>query len=227
MTTRFCLGPFAISALLLGAVACGDVESSSSSAGGGDTSSNTSASTGDGGAASTSAASAASGGGGANEGGGTSAATDAQIQSAIESACEGLIYISESEAPFSFVIGSTEPGTPIDEALVRAELADEVEADPGADKPLASLFAMERTWSDWKAAAHNCSDPNDPILVELCTKMKSLEATLELNLSDLRVYYFGANGAPGDVQGVGVTIAIVGRSPSGTFMGVRTLAIWT
>jgi hypothetical protein len=227
MTKRFCIGPVIFTALLLGAVACGDVDSATSSAGGGDTSSTTSASTGEGGSGATSTASAASGGGGANEGGGTSAATDAQTQAAIESATEGLIYISESEAPFSFVTGSTDPGAPIDEALVRAELADEVEADPGADKPLASLFAMERTWSDWKAAAHNCSDPNDPVLVELCMKMKSLEATLELNLSDLRVYYFGANGAPGDVQGVGVTIAIVGRSPIGTFMGVRTLAIWT
>ena len=219
--------PVAFAALLLGALACGDADSASSSSGGGGASSSASTSTGEGGAGSTSTGSAGGAGGSANDGGGTSAATDAQIQAAIESAAQGLIYISESEAPFTFVLGSSDPGAPIDEALVRAELADDVDADPGADKPLASLFAMERTWSDWKAAAHNCSDPNDPVLVELCTRMKSLEATLELNLTDLRVYYFGANGAPGDVQGIGVTIAIVGRSPSGTFMGVRTLAIWT
>jgi hypothetical protein len=224
MRTRSLARALTVALLTSSIVACGDDGSTSSAAGGGDPTSTTG---GAGGAssASTSGAGGSSGEGGA--GGGTSAATDAQVREAIEAAAVGLLYISESEAPFDFVGGASDPGAPIDEALVRAELADEVEADPGADKPLADLFAMERPWADWKAAGYNCSDPNDPVLVEQCNKMKALEAALDANLTDLRVFYFGASGAPGDVQGTGVTIAIVGRSPSGTFMGVRTLAIWT
>jgi hypothetical protein len=64
-------------------------------------------------------------------------------------------------------------------------------------------------------------------MVELCAKMRNLEQVLESNLDDVRVFYFGANGEPGNVEGIGVSIFIVGRSPSGSLVGVRTIAIWT
>jgi hypothetical protein len=219
----------------LALAACGDDGSATATAGGtsgeggsAEVPNGTTASTGsgasDGGAASGGAGQGATSAGG--EGGGA-VSSDAEIEAAIEAASEGLIYISESEAPFELVTGSIDPGGSITEALVRAELASYVDADPGADKPLSDLFGMERPWSDWTAAMHNCSDPNDPILVELCDKMRGLEGVLASKLTGLTTFYFGSVGAPGDVNGIGVSIFLVGRTPSGKLVGVRTLAIWT
>jgi hypothetical protein len=58
-------------------------------------------------------------------------------------------------------------------------------------------------------------------------KMRSLENVLQSNLQDIKVFYFGSNGEPGNVDGVGVSLFIVGKAPSGKLVGVRTIAIWT
>jgi hypothetical protein len=57
--------------------------------------------------------------------------------------------------------------------------------------------------------------------------MKALEAALEGSLTSVNVFYFGSVGAPGSVDGTGVSIFLVGRTPSGKLVGVATLAIWT
>lgn len=158
---------------------------------------------------------------------GEGAADDATIQAEIEKASEGLYYTSESDYPFQYVHGALGPGGSITEDLVRSELASYVDSDADADKPLKNLYGMSATWQTWKDQAHNCADPNDPEALEGCQKMRNLEQVLESNLSDIRVYYFGKDGSAGDVEGTGVSIFIVGRSPDGSLVGVRTLAIWT
>lgn len=159
---------------------------------------------------------------------GAGAPSDDEIRQEIEQAGEGLFYTSESDYPFGFVSAPSAPqAAAITEALVREELASFVDGDEDADKPMADLVAMERTWQQWKDAEHNCADLEDPLGLESCMKMRDLEQVLEANLTDLHVFYFGADGAPGDVEGTGVSIFIVGRTPEGTLAGVRTLAIWT
>lgn len=154
--------------------------------------------------------------------------SDSELQAEIERAVEGLTYMSESDYPYAFVEAQLgDPEAPIDEATVRELFASVVEADPDADKPMAELVGEVRTWQDWKDAEHGCSDPEDPVMQELCVKTRGLESVLESNLSDVQVFYFGARGEPGSVDGVGVSIFIVGRTPAGTLAGVRTLAIWT
>lgn len=157
---------------------------------------------------------------------GTSAPSDADIQSEIEKAADGLTYMSESDYPFTFVRAVGAPAT-ITEAAVRNAFAKDVDGDEDADKPLAALFAMEETWQEWKDSAVNCSDPSDPEQLPACNQTRLLEQVLENNLEDVHVYYFGRDGAPGRVDGVGVSILIVGRSPDGNLVGVRTIAIWT
>lgn len=153
------------------------------------------------------------------------AATDAQIEAEIIEASEGLFYMSESDYPFEVVIGDL--NGPVSEALVRSELASYVDGDDDADKPMADLFAMNASWQEWKDDAHMCGDLEDPAGMELCAKMRNLEQVLEANLDDIQVFYFGAHGEPGHVDGIGVSIFIVGASPEGSLVGVRTLAIWT
>ena len=41
------------------------------------------------------------------------------------------------------------------------------------------------------------------------------------------MFYFGSRGAAGAVDGTAVSVLLVGRTPSGNYAGVRTLAIWT
>jgi uncharacterized protein len=159
---------------------------------------------------------------------GASDASDVAIQAEIEKASSGLWYTSESDYPFGFVSGDlASSGGAINEAVVRKELASYVDQDPAADKPMSKLFAMSKSWQAWKDEGHSCWDPEDPVAAEQCDKMRNLEQVLESNLDDIQVFYFGAHGAPGNVTGIGVSIFLVGKSPSGRMIGVRTLAIWT
>lgn len=154
--------------------------------------------------------------------------SDADIQDEIETASEGILYTSESDYPFTFVsadMNGTKPG--LTEELVRQKFAAVVDADEDADRPMADLVSMSATWETWKGQQHNCSDPEDVEGAELCAKTRNLEQVLESNLKDIQVFYFGGHGEPGDVQGIGVSIFIVGWSPEGNLVGVRTLAIWT
>ena len=153
-------------------------------------------------------------------------ATDEEIRVEVEAAASGLFYISESDYPFTYV-NAAATGTDVTEAAVRAAFASIVNADEDADKPMAELFAMESTWQEWKQAEHNCADPNDPDAMDQCNKMRSVEQVLESNLDGIKVFYFGGDGEPGSVDGIGVSVFIVGRSASGRLVGVRTLAIWT
>ncbi len=153
-------------------------------------------------------------------------ATDAQIQDEIEKAADGLTYMSESDYPFMFVSAPL-AGETITEEAVREAFASVVDADPDTDKPMAELFSMSSTWAEWKAAEHSCQDKEDPESFAICVQMRNFETVLEANLSDIQIFYFGANGEPGSVDGVGVSLFIVGRAPSGNMVGVRTIAIWT
>lgn len=153
--------------------------------------------------------------------------TDAELQAEITKATEGLLYTSESDYPFQLVTAPIPAGTPITEQLVREQLAPFVDDDEDADKPLATLYSMEETWQSWKDKGVGCYDPEDPVAVEICARTRNMEQVLEANLTGIHVYYFGAKGKPGDVHGTGVTIFIVGLTPTGQLAGVRTLAIWT
>ena len=156
-------------------------------------------------------------------------ATDVEFQAEVGTAADGLYYMSESDYPFTFVRAEQSEEAAVTEELVREAFASVVDGDPDADKPLAELFAMESTWDEWKDAKHSCADPNDdsPEGLAQCTKMRNLEQVLEANLHDMKVFYFGANGEPGSVDGTAVSLFIVGYTAEGNLAGVRTIAIWT
>lgn len=140
--------------------------------------------------------------------------TDAQVQAEIEAAAQGLLYTSESDYPYTFVTAKLEGQKSVTQALVREKLASYVDSDDAADKPLASLVAMNGDWPEWKRRFAG-------------TETQVLNDALEKNLRGIEVIYFGRDGTRGNVQGVGVSIFIVGRTPQGNLAGVRTLAIWT
>ena len=157
---------------------------------------------------------------------GVGALTDAEIQSEIVTASNGLLYTSESDYPFEYVTAPLGTSS-ITQAYVQSHLASYTDNDPNADKPLSKLYGMSATWETWKSEKHNCADLEEGETSTSCDQMRNLEQVLESNLTDIHVYYFGKNGAAGNVQGIGVSVFIVGKAPSGNLVGVRTLAIWT
>ena len=154
--------------------------------------------------------------------------TDAQVKADIEASAVGANYTSESDYGFKFVSAKLEGQTSITQALVRAKLASFVDSDPDTDKPLAKLYASGSSFAEWKKGyvpgtcqADEAPSPSD------CAIIHKMNGVLEKNLRGIKVFYFGRVGSAGHVDGVAVSILIVGRTPSGNLAGVRTIAIWT
>jgi uncharacterized protein len=156
---------------------------------------------------------------------GAGEATDAQIKTEIETAAEGVLFSSEGDFPFLYVEAPLNGD--INEQAVRDAFAELVDNDENADGPMDTLVSMNESWDAWKADEHSCQDKEDPDLMIWCAPMRNFESVLESNLSDIQVFYFGRKGEPGSVDGVAVSVFIVGRAPSGKMIGVRTIAIWT
>jgi uncharacterized protein YegP (UPF0339 family) len=157
---------------------------------------------------------------------------DDEVRVAIEKGAEGAllgaVHGSESDYPFTYVEAELSPGEEVTMDLIREKFAAEVDNDPDADKPLAELYGM--VGSDWRTTAEICHDAEDAEYngyTEDCAALMELDHALEANLTDIQAFYFGRVGGPDYVDGVAVSILIVGRTPGGKLAGVRTITIWT
>jgi hypothetical protein len=117
----------------------------------------------------------------------------------------------------------------ITQEMVREKLAWYVDHDENADKPLATLHAMNGNWAEWKRGYEPgaCGGEGEYPGPEECAKIRNLNAVLERNLRGIKVMYFGGHGSRGNVNGVGVSLFLVGRTPKNNLAGVRVVAIWT
>jgi hypothetical protein len=154
------------------------------------------------------------------------AKTDAQVHAEIEAAAVGANYTSESDYGFKLVSAKLNGQTSMTQALVREKVGPFVDADPDTDKPLASLYASTGTFAEWKRGYADCK-PDESPSPEDCAIINKLNAALDKNLRGIKVFYFGRDGSRGHVDGVAVSVIIVGRTPAGNLAGVRTIAIWT
>lgn len=156
------------------------------------------------------------------------AKTDTQVKADIEAAAIGANYTSESDYGFKYVSAKLEGQTSMTQALVRTKVASFVDADPDTDKPLAKLYASTSSFAEWKKGyvPGVCQEDEAPSPSD-CALIHKLNGVLEKNLRGIKVFYFGRDGSAGHVDGVAVSIIIVGRTPSGNLAGVRTIAIWT
>jgi hypothetical protein len=152
--------------------------------------------------------------------------TDAQVKAELEALTVGTNFTSESDYPFTFVSAPLAGEQSMTQALVRTKLGSFVDADPNTDKPLAKLYAMTGTFSEWKKQFVGCTPDQSPS-PEDCATTTKLNDGLARNLRGIKVFYFGRSGRAGHVDGVGVSVIIVGRTPAGNLAGVRTIAIWT
>ncbi len=101
-----------------------------------------------------------------------------------------------------------------------------MEAGLEADGTAWAVVAQTGTWAEWKRGYANCVPDQSPDPAD-CAIINKMDEVLAKNLRGIKVFYFGREGSRGHVDGVGVSVIIVGRTPSGNLAGLRTIAIWT
>ncbi|MBD0319044.1 MAG: nuclease A inhibitor family protein [Gemmatimonadetes bacterium] len=119
----------------------------------------------------------------------------------LEAAAEGLVYLSEGDAPFEFVeLGAAGTLTPESFAALAGSPGAPVE-----EVPLDRFFAghIEE------------SDPGDPTAQSLVPRYRALRDALRETLSDVRVFRIGE---------MELRCYTVGRTPAGTIAGLVTTA---
>ncbi|MEQ1646464.1 MAG: nuclease A inhibitor family protein [Pyrinomonadaceae bacterium] len=130
---------------------------------------------------------------------------EGDVLALISRACEGLVYISETDAPVKPVNLGTADSINGEIILKRAGLKAGTEINEvEADRFFAKLTAIKEGQSDSQKAR--------------AKKFLALGKVLEKDLRSLKVYRFGT---------VRIDILIVGLDAAGHILGVRTKAVET
>jgi hypothetical protein len=129
--------------------------------------------------------------------------TDEQLVEELRGATRGLMFMSESDYPFEVVRWKTEPTHDFLRALTEHDASAPVEGQSASD-----FFRAPASEADWKGEAELAS----------ARKFQSLVRLLEENLTDLRVFRVGEINMP---------VYVVGRSSSGSWLGVSTRVVET
>ena len=122
----------------------------------------------------------------------------------VESAAKGLVYISESDAPFTWV--QFPAADPLDAAAV-ARLAG---VQPGD--------VEERTLERFFAGHIEKADPADPVSQGNVGRYRTLRDTLQNELTGARAFRIGQ---------VNLRCLLIGRLPDGSVGGLETQALET
>lgn len=129
-------------------------------------------------------------------------------RSTLQEAAAGLLYMSEGDHPFDFVVLPGEPDEwPLTAEQVRARLGHE------ADEPTREI-TLDRFF---RAQIEN-ADPNDPTGQALVPRFQALKDALRDQLSELRVFRIGE---------VEIDCYLLGRTQAGEIAGLHTVAIET
>ncbi|MEJ7623453.1 MAG: nuclease A inhibitor family protein [Pyrinomonadaceae bacterium] len=127
------------------------------------------------------------------------------LSAQIQSACDGLVYVSETDAP----VTSFRPSeTSAEESLaILAELG-RADSEPVETIDFNRFFGKLTSVKDWFDAAHK----------ERAHRFLKLQRLLEAHLSDLTVLRAGE---------VRLDIVVIGTDKNGRLMGIRTAAVET
>ncbi len=130
---------------------------------------------------------------------------DARVFDAISSACEGLVYLSETDAP---VLAFRRP--PANKATAEILMR---QIGKGYEGPV-----EEREFNDFFAKLTDIREWYGETETEWAKKFLVLQTLLEENLRDLKVFRIGS---------VRLEIYAVGISAEGCLMGISTFAVET
>lgn len=147
---------------------------------------------------------------------------NARLKADLERAADGLLHMSETDAPFTWF--------QLDGAAGQVNTVLQLKAKLGvpADRP-ADTSTVERVLGGWRA---DPSQPGDDPAAEAIRagKYRELRRLLESNLTNLRVLRIGVDGSllghDGDVLG-GIDVYIIGDTPHGDVVGIKTFVAET
>lgn len=131
--------------------------------------------------------------------------TDEQLSAELNTATQGLLWMSESDYPFESV-RIEEPSEITSDFLRR--LSGVEPSTPVETLSAQEFFLRAVSEPEWKSAE------------ELTTarRFQSLLRLLEENLSDVKVYRVGT---------INMAVYVLGRSPSGSLLGLKTRVVET
>lgn len=146
---------------------------------------------------------------------------NARLKGDLERAADGLLHMSETDAPFTWF--------QLDGAGGQANTVAQLKARLGvpANRP-ADTSTVERVLGGWRA---DPSQPGEEPAAEAirAAKYVELRRLLESNLTNLRVLRIGVDGSMmsgGDVMG-GIDVYIIGDTPHGDVVGIKTFVAET
>ena len=128
---------------------------------------------------------------------------DSELFRKIEQACEGLIYISETDAPVQAFFGQPTDTVTGEIILQQAGLSAESVIE---ERNFEEFFARLTTIKDWYGEVETGK----------AKKFLELKTLLEENLSDLKVFRIGT---------IQIAIFAVGIDKDGNLVGVTTTAV--
>jgi hypothetical protein len=132
-------------------------------------------------------------------------ACGASLQSALETAADGMLFMSESDYPLTYV-GWTGEGAPT---------AANLSALLGVQ---AGTLVEQRSFAQTMDHLGEAYDPGDPYIVEYAQTFRALREVMEANLTDLTVIRVGE---------ISIDVYFVGRSSCGDLVGLKTTSIET
>jgi len=131
--------------------------------------------------------------------------SESELFRKIEQVCEGLIYISEADAPVRAFFGKTTDTVTSEIIMQQPDLSPE---DGVEERDFDTLFTRLSTIKEWHGEAE----------IARAKKFLELKTLLEENLSDLKVFRIGTRR---------LDIYAVGTDKDGNLIGVTTTAVET
>jgi hypothetical protein len=131
--------------------------------------------------------------------------TDKQLIDELKEATRDLLFTSESDYPFQIVRWKSDK-EPTPESLLA--LTKQNESVPVKTESAADFFSAAASEPDWKGEEERA----------VARRFQKLLSLLEENLKELKVFRVGE---------IDIPVYIVGRAPSGNWLGVSTRVVET
>lgn len=128
------------------------------------------------------------------------------ILDTLQTATDGLLYTSETDAPFAPVLWPDAP-SPLTDSYVLA-LSGHPPDSRVEQVPPDAFFADLITDQDWFG----------PLEKQTAARYRALRDLLDRHLSELRIYRVGRTN---------IDIYLVGKTPCGSWLGLKTSAVET
>ncbi|MBD0258316.1 MAG: nuclease A inhibitor family protein [Cytophagales bacterium] len=129
------------------------------------------------------------------------------LEQTLTEAAKDLLYPSESDYPFEYFTWDLSEGNPLSEAQVR-KYTDRGSDTPVKEVPFTDFFDRLTQVKDWNGDEEK----------RTTEQFAALRNKLGQLLADLRVFRVGT---------VEIDVYIVGKSPSGKWVGLRTRSVET